>query len=53
VLVVEEGSAVTGVGSALFEGVAAIAVERECGTLEFAALNWNDAAATFSDGHVP
>ena len=38
-----------GVGTALFERLAAIAVERKCGTLEFAALNWNDAAATFYD----
>jgi GNAT superfamily N-acetyltransferase len=37
------------VGTALLARVAAIAVERECRALEFAALNWNDAAATFYD----
>ena len=37
-----------GVGTALFERLAAIALEREGGgALEFAALNWNDAASTF------
>jgi GNAT superfamily N-acetyltransferase len=36
-----------GVGTALVERLAAIAVARECGSLEFAALNWNDAAAAF------
>jgi GNAT superfamily N-acetyltransferase len=39
----------SGVGTALFERLAAIAVERECGMLEFVALKWNDAAATLYD----
>lgn len=38
-----------GVGTALLERLAAIAVERGCGALEFAALTWNDAAATLYD----
>lgn len=38
-----------GVGTALLGRVAAVAVERECGALEFAALNWNDSAVTFYD----
>ena len=36
-----------GVGTALLERLAAVAVERECLALEFAALNWNDTASTF------
>jgi GNAT superfamily N-acetyltransferase len=38
-----------GVGTALLERLAAIAVERGCAALEFAALNWNHAAATLYD----
>jgi GNAT superfamily N-acetyltransferase len=38
-----------GVGTALLERLAAIAVERGCGTLEFAALKSNDEAAAFYD----
>jgi GNAT superfamily N-acetyltransferase len=49
VLFVVEEERRHGVGTALLARVAAIAVERECRALEFAALNWNDAAATFYD----
>jgi GNAT superfamily N-acetyltransferase len=37
----------SGVGTGLFERLAAIAVQRDYGALEFAALNWNDPASTF------
>jgi GNAT superfamily N-acetyltransferase len=49
VLFVVEEERRHGVGTALLARVAAIAVERECRAPEFAALNWNDAAATFYD----
>jgi len=49
VLFVVEDERRRGVGTALLGRLAAIAVERECGALEFAALNSNDAAAAFYD----
>ena len=36
-----------GVGRALLHGLARIAVERGCGRLEWAALNWNEPAIRF------
>jgi GNAT superfamily N-acetyltransferase len=36
-----------GFGKALFARVAAIAVERNCGRLEWACLNWNEPSITF------
>src|SRR5690606_7469100 len=36
-----------GIGKALFREVARIAVERQCGRLEFAVLDWNDPAIGF------
>ena len=36
-----------GVGRALFAHLARLAVERECGRLEWAVLNWNQAAIRF------
>jgi GNAT superfamily N-acetyltransferase len=48
-LFVVEGERRSGVGTALLERLAAIAVERGCGALEFAALNSNEMAAAFSD----
>jgi len=47
VLFVVEEERRLGVGMALLGRLAAIAVERECGSLEFAALNSNDTAAAF------
>ncbi len=44
-----------GVGRALLERLAAIAVERDCGRLEWAVLDWNESAIGFyrSIGAVP
>ncbi|KAF0094750.1 MAG: N-acetyltransferase Ats1 [Puniceicoccaceae bacterium 5H] len=44
-----------GCGSALLRFVAAIAVERDCGRLEWAVLNWNDPAIAFyrANGALP
>jgi len=39
-----------GIGRALFERVAAIAVERGCPRVEWAALDWNELALGFYDG---
>jgi GNAT superfamily N-acetyltransferase len=36
-----------GVGEALFREIAAIAVERGCGRVEWAVLNWNELAISF------
>ena len=36
-----------GLGKALFVRIAAIAVERDCGRLEWACLNWNEPAIKF------
>jgi GNAT superfamily N-acetyltransferase len=49
VLFVVEEERRHGVGTALLERLAATAVERGCGALEFAALKTNDTAATFYD----
>ena len=49
VLFVVEAERRSGVGTALLERLAAIAIERECRALEFAALNSNEAAAAFYD----
>ena len=37
----------TGIGRALLAGLAAIAVERDCGRLEWSVLNWNEPALGF------
>jgi len=39
-----------GVGAALFEGVSRLAVERGCGRLEWAVLDWNRPAIDFYEG---
>ena len=49
VLFVVEEERRRGVGTALLGRLAAIAVERECGSLEFASLDSNDTAAAFYD----
>lgn len=36
-----------GIGKALLKKVASIAVERDCGRLEWSVLNWNESAKTF------
>jgi GNAT superfamily N-acetyltransferase len=36
-----------GLGKALFSCLAALAVERDCGRLEWACLNWNEGAIAF------
>lgn len=44
-----------GIGEALMHELAAIAVERDCGRLEWAVLNWNELAISFYEkiGAVP
>lgn len=39
-----------GVGTALLQHLAALAVERSCGRMEWAALDWNESAVRFYQG---
>lgn len=49
-LFVRPGARGAGVGRALFAHVAALAVERGCGRLEWSALDWNEPALAFYRG---